>query len=79
LRPYLKKKKKSSQKRAGGVTQVIGPEFKPSTSKTNKQKTVPLKEKKKKYVPMYKKSPLFYDRWTGPAPAPAYYSSLLLH
>jgi hypothetical protein len=31
-RPYLKKKKKIT-KRAGGVAQGIGPEFKPSTDK----------------------------------------------
>jgi hypothetical protein len=28
MRPYLKKKKKKSQKSAGGVAQGVGPEFK---------------------------------------------------
>jgi hypothetical protein len=39
LRPYLKKKKKNPlQKRAGGVAQGVGPEFKPSTDKKKKTK-----------------------------------------
>jgi hypothetical protein len=33
----LKKKKKPSQKRAGGVAQDVGPEFKPSTTKKKKK------------------------------------------
>jgi hypothetical protein len=33
MRPYLKKKKNPSQKRDGGVAQVVGPEFKPHYSK----------------------------------------------
>jgi hypothetical protein len=34
VRPYLKKK--HSQKRAGGVAQVVGPEFKPQDLKKKK-------------------------------------------
>jgi hypothetical protein len=37
MRIYLKKKKKSSQKRVGGVAQDTGPEFKPQYPKQNKQ------------------------------------------
>jgi hypothetical protein len=29
MKPYLEKRKKKSQKRAGGVAQGVGPEFKP--------------------------------------------------
>jgi hypothetical protein len=36
VRPYLKKKK--SQKRAGEVTQGIGPDFKPQYQKKKKKK-----------------------------------------
>jgi hypothetical protein len=38
LRPYLKKKKKiNNNKRAGGVAQGVGPDFKPSTTKKQKK------------------------------------------
>jgi hypothetical protein len=37
VRPYLKKNP-SQKKRAGGVAQGVGPEFKPSTAKKKKQK-----------------------------------------
>jgi hypothetical protein len=42
VRPYLKKKKKRNW--AGGVAQGLGPEFKPSTTKTTQK----YKKKKKK-------------------------------
>jgi hypothetical protein len=38
MRTYLKKK--SSQKRAGGVAQGVGPEFKPQYSKKEKRKKI---------------------------------------
>jgi hypothetical protein len=38
MRPYLKKKKTPSQKRAGGVAQGVGPEFKSQYRKKKKRK-----------------------------------------
>jgi hypothetical protein len=38
VRHYLKKKKKSSQKRAGGVAQGVGPEFKFQYQKKRKER-----------------------------------------
>jgi hypothetical protein len=42
VRAYLEKtnKKKNHKKRAGGVPQGVGPEFKPQYYKTNKQTNV---------------------------------------
>jgi hypothetical protein len=39
MRPYLKNKNNSSQKRAGRVVQGIGPEFKPKYSKKENANT----------------------------------------
>jgi hypothetical protein len=41
-RPYLKKKKKNHKKRAGGVAQGVGPEFKPSSAKKEKRYVLKL-------------------------------------
>jgi hypothetical protein len=41
LRPYLKKK--NSQKKAGGVAQDVGPEFKPQYQKKKKKREVKTK------------------------------------
>jgi hypothetical protein len=38
MRPYLSKKKKKSQKWAGGLAQGVGPEFKPQYRKKKKKK-----------------------------------------
>jgi hypothetical protein len=45
VRPYLEKKKIT--KRAGGVAQGVGPEFKPSTTKQNKTKQNKAKQNSK--------------------------------
>jgi hypothetical protein len=37
VRPYLKKKKKKSQTRAGRMAQVVNPEFKPQHHKKRKK------------------------------------------